>query len=821
MAYEGAQIAKWQAGLVSASHQNLLVRELSKGCTPDIAPVPVELEPPYTNFSSGQRSVRFETEAPYLPAAKPCPEDLVRYRIYVAPSTDMDWRASEDFIKQLVACAHPIVFEVWGNRDEIVMSFICHRQDEGMLNVAFQGAFPSFCLAPGSGPEKHLAECARLEMLEVFPEPPLTHLFTRPMELVRPPVGFFINTLCSLDSSTIGLYQVLFKPVDRRNNWHRFINLFLDLEYRASTLSGAGPASRYAQQLPSAELRGMAMDTDQKAHNDRAILAAVPRVLLLHKGLANTSPDVCAASCFLYRIQHGGRPLCGVTEADFLRAHSLEAVKEMIELGITYRPGFILNSQELTSFVHLPPVSETPAAPPIKVLDGLPPLTVEDSATMLIGHRLWAGREEPVFLSEDILLSHGHLMGGTGKGKSTVLENMAAHDIVHGRGIAVIDPHGDLSARILGLIPPSEHHRVVYFAPGDPDWVTIWNPIDLPPGQDGSRLADELVMVFEAISDGFGDRLGNLLRQTISGLIRLGNSTLLDVEMALSSKGQSRKRLIQRVLPHITNPVTEHFWRELLSTSYSKSDMQPVHNKIGKLFSSDSVALMLSQPKNTIDFRKIMDSGDIFVANLSGLSPDQQAILGRIVLTMTFASAVGRSSIEISQRRPFTVYADEAYIFVARSLQSTLNQARKYGVSLILAHQNLAQWEREQIAALKQVDFTLLFGMSNTDAKDMVNSLGGNINPSVIARLARGDAVIRLRNDWARLKTLPERKDFSSTLRDQAIAESRKKYCAPFNELVQQWKIRRKVWVDMRPPRADTSTPEDYQFDRLRAPKED
>lgn len=820
MAYEGAQIAKWQAGLVSASHQNLLVRELSKGCTPDIAPVPVELEPPYTNFNSGHRSLLFETQAPYLPAEKPRPEDLVRYRIYVAPSTDMDWRASEDFIKQLVACAHPIVFEVWGNRDEIVMSFMCHREDAGMLNIAFQGAFPSFCLAPGLGPEKHLAECARLELLEVFPEPPLTHLFTRPLELVRPPVGFFINTLCSLDSSTIGLYQVLFKPVDQRNNWHRYINLFLDLEYRASTLSGAGPASRYAQQLPSAELRGMAMDTDQKAHNDRAILAAVPRVLLLHKGSTTTTPDVRAASCFLYRIQHGGRPLCGVTEADFLRAHSLEAVKAMIELGITYRPGFILNSQELTSFVHLPPISATRQSPPIEVLDGLPPLTIKDSATMLIGHRLSAGREEPVMLSDDILKHHGHLAGGSGKGKSTVLENMAAHDVAHGRGFGVVDPHGDLSARILGLIPASEHHRVVYFAPGDPDWVPIFNPLDLRPGQDASRLADELLMIFEAISDGFGDRLGNLLRQTMSGLIRLGNSTLLDVEMALSYKNEDLEQLVKRVLPHVINPVTEHFWRNLLST-YSKSDVQPAHNKIGKLFSSDSVALMLSQPKNTIDFRSIMDSGEIFIADLSHLGPEQKEIMGQIILAMIFVGAVSRSSIDIARRRPFTVYVDEAHKFISRSLESTLTEARKFGVSLTLAHQYLSQWERKQIDALKQVGFTMLFGMSGDDARSLVNSLGGDIDPSVIAQLGRGEAIVRLGNEWARVKTLPERKDFSSTLRNQVIEASRKKYCVRFDELLRQLKKRRNVWTEKRPASTDANTPEDYQFDRLRAPKED
>jgi hypothetical protein len=404
-------------------------------------------------------------------------------------------------------------------------------------------------------------------------------------------------------------------------------------------------------------------------------------------------------------------------------------------------------------------------------------------------------------------------MGKSGMGKSWLIEGMLMQDLQRGDGVALVDPHGDLAYRLLGLLPEECLDRVVYFDPGDDEWVFLWNVLALRAGKDPSRLADELAAAFHKISDGWGDRLGQILRQTITGVLYLEEGTLADVEKLLRGSPAERRALVQRIAATTDNPTTKRFWEADLK-GYTLADIQPVLNKLGKLMAPRGVAKMCSQPFNKVDFRRFMDEGLIFVADLSHIGEDARNILGTFMVSSIYLAAMSRSDTPDDNRKQYHVYVDEAHRFIASALTDLIEQTRKYGVSMILSHQFLNQFSRENVDALGTTGFTVLFNILHKDAERLLDMLGAEAPPEELLAFGPGDALVRIGAEWVRIKTQERPRVIDERIRAKAIALSREKYYRRGAELSQS-----SPHPEARTAQAIFSpngeTEADYAFDQL------
>ncbi|OIP58277.1 MAG: hypothetical protein COX79_03885 [Candidatus Levybacteria bacterium CG_4_10_14_0_2_um_filter_36_16] len=296
---------------------------------------------------------------------------------------------------------------------------------------------------------------------------------------------------------------------------------------------------------------------------------------------------------------------------------------------------------------------------------------------------------------------HVYTIGKTGAGKSTLIANMAIDDIRKGRGIGIIDPHGDLSEIILDYIPKRRMNDVVYLEPFDTERPFALNVLEIKNKQHKDLIASGIVAIFSKIyADSWGPRLEYILRNTIFTLLELPGTTLLDALRILSDADYRR-----RVVPQITDPVIRNFWEaefEKMSDKLRVEAISPIQNKVGQFVSSKMVRNIIGQPVSTINLEDIMNEGKILILNLSQgkLGEDNSALLGAMIITQIQLAAMNRAFMKEEDRRDFFLYVDEFQNFATRSFIKILSEARKYRLSITLANQYIDQIDEEVSKAI-------------------------------------------------------------------------------------------------------------------------
>ncbi|HOW74109.1 MAG TPA: hypothetical protein PKY77_26185 [Phycisphaerae bacterium] len=785
MSIEQALIARSRAYMLRARARQIVQLEWSKGCDPHLADRPVALEPVYEPIIDWDRRPAGRCLAPWVGEAPWAPEQLARWQVWISPRQTCDWVRSELFVKGLGPLTHRMVFEVFGNQAKTVIQLLCHRQDWTALNAAFRGPFERCELssAPADGwsgisPNRW----GNLRFYDFYPSPPYSHLFTCPEELGRAPITLLINVFQTLPASALGFYQVIFAPTSTGNDWYGNIQALHDNQYFDRLLSSAIADPRaHLQQGPSGDLRHMAMDVELKAHNDRRIFAAALRTGVLpdaedHEGL------VRALSVVPSLIQHGGQPLNALIERDYLERFDPDSLREMFQYGLVYRPGFLLNSRELSSLVHLPPPDPEQIRRRVTVFDLetlRPPEQLRDGT--LLGYCDYAGEHHPICIPSPMRCLHTHAVGKPSTGKSTLLLNMILRDIDCQEAVIVIDPHGDLCTELLCRLGPERWERIIYLDPGDPDWVPLWNPMQCLAGRDIGRAADDLVTAFKSYSTGWGDRLEHLLRNLFFVGLSMPGSTLLDAYQLLRKTDQNKRRW-GHILNALDNEVAREFWRHDLE-KYGKDDLGPVRNKLSKLLLTGTVSRMLSQPDNRIDFRQIMDQGQALIVNLSNIGSQVRDILGCLILSTVCLTALGRSSIPAHQRQPAHVYCDEAHRFTTDALEDLIAQMRKYNLSLNLAHQYLRQFDANRRGALSSVNSTIIFNVEMEDARHFRRGLRGRVSVGELIDLEPWQAVARIGTHVVRFRTVKPRASLKPDPTPAIIQHSRERYYCPADQI--------------------------------------
>ena len=287
---------------------------------------------------------------------------------------------------------------------------------------------------------------------------------------------------------------------------------------------------------------------------------------------------------------------------------------------------------------------------------------------------------------------HMYVIGKTGMGKTTMLENMVLHDIYSGNAVGIVDPHGDFAEKIIDYVPSNRINDVVYINPADEDYPMGFNILEVQDGSKKHLIAAGLMNVFKKIwPDVWSSRMEYILNNTLLALLDYPGSTLLGINRMLSDK-KYRKRVVAK----IQDPVVKAFWTGEFASwedRYRKEAVAAIQNKVGQFLSSSVMRNMLAQVKSTFDIRGAMDSGKIIVINLSKgrIGEDNMRLLGGMLITKIQLAAMERVDTLEKDRRDFFLYVDEFQNFATESFAGILSEARKYRLSLIMAHQYIAQ----------------------------------------------------------------------------------------------------------------------------------
>ncbi len=404
------------------------------------------------------------------------------------------------------------------------------------------------------------------------------------------------------------------------------------------------------------------------------------------------------------------------TSESFLDAYSR---REFLDTG------YILNIEELASIFHLPSISvQTPNIVWAGSKKGEPPadLPIEENVP---------NEELTIFAQTDFRHMqhkfgikipdrryHMYAIGKTGTGKSTMLENMAIDDIREGRGVAIVEPHGDLINHIMDYIPEERIKDVVWFSPSDRFFPVAFNPLENVDPDLKNIVASGVVGIFKKIfGESWGPRLEYILRNTVLALLDYPNATMLGITRILVDK-----QFRDKVVSNISDPVIKDFFVnefEQYDPKFRTEAIAPIQNKVGQFLSSSTIRNIVGQPKSTINLRDIMDTGKIFLVNLSigEIGEDASALLGALMITKIQLASMQRASIPEEERRDFYLYVDEFQNFATDSFAVILSEARKYHLNLIMTNQYIAQMpETVRDAVFGNVGTLISFRVGAPDA---------------------------------------------------------------------------------------------------------
>lgn len=341
---------------------------------------------------------------------------------------------------------------------------------------------------------------------------------------------------------------------------------------------------------------------------------------------------------------------------------------------------------------------------------------------------------------------HMYIIGKTGMGKSTMMENMMIHDIYAGYGVGLVDPHGDFAEKIIDYIPSSRINDVVYFNPADIAFPIGFNILEVKNEEQKHLVAAGLMGVFKKIwPDVWSARMEYILNNTLLALLEYPGSTLLGINRLLSDK-KYRNRVVRKV----QDPVIKSFWQTEFASyneRYAQEAVAAIQNKIGQFLSANVIRNMVAQVKSTVDIRQIMDEGKILIMNLSKgrIGEDNSRLLGGMLITKIQLAAMERVDTPEKDRKDFFLYVDEFQNFATPSFANILSEARKYRLSLIMAHQYIAQLD-EVVgdAVFGNVGTIVSFRVGGADSEILAKEFSPVFLEEDIVNLAKFNIILKL-----------------------------------------------------------------------------
>ncbi|OHA84210.1 MAG: hypothetical protein A2937_01715, partial [Candidatus Yonathbacteria bacterium RIFCSPLOWO2_01_FULL_47_33b] len=389
---------------------------------------------------------------------------------------------------------------------------------------------------------------------------------------------------------------------------------------------------------------------------------------------------------------------------------------------------------------------------------------------------------------------HMYIIGKTGMGKSTLIENMVVQDIRNGEGFAFIDPHGKSAALILDYIPPDRVKDVVYFAPFDTDNPISFNVMEDVGADKRHLIANGLLSAFKKIwgPETFSARMEYILMNALLALLEYPESTLLGVSRMLTDKAYRKK-----VVDNVKDPSVRAYWVEEFakySENYAKEAVPGIQNKLGQFTSNPLIRNIIGQPHSSFDLRKMMDERKILIVNLSKgqLGEGNAALLGGMIITKIYLAAMSRADLtegELKRLPNFYMYVDEFQNFANESFADILSEARKYKLALTVAHQYVKQMdEKVADAVFGNVGTQIMFRVGAPDAEVLEKEYAPVFTAEDMVGLGKYQLYLKLMIDGVASHsfsavTLGPIAPPAQSLREEVIVSSRTSYGHPRAEV--------------------------------------
>jgi hypothetical protein len=456
---------------------------------------------------------------------------------------------------------------------------------------------------------------------------------------------------------------------------------------------------------------------------------------------------------------------------------------------------YVLSVEEMATVWHFPnTLVKTPnidwviskkLEPPVDL-----PVPETSPDITVLGEAVFRGHRTQFGIKPDDRRRHIYVIGKTGMGKSTLLENMIHSDILAGKGVGVIDPHGDLIEAILRFIPSSRTNDVILFDPADRDWPLSFNMLSARDPNQYPLVVSGLMSVFTKLwPDVWSGRMEHILRNTLLALIEGQGNSMLGI-LRMFSDDVFRKKIVD----HLEDHLVKSFWEDEYaswSEKYRTEAIAAIQNKIGQLLSVPMIRNIVGQVGSKLSIREAMDSGKIVLVNLSkgNIGEDNSAFLGSMLVTKFQLDAMSRTDIPEKQRKDFYLYVDEFQNFATESFATILSEARKYRLALTLAHQYIGQLTLgDGSTALRDAVFgnvgsMVSFQVGSDDAEELSLQFEEMVSQNDILSLPKYHAYMRLMVNGMASKpfsvsTLPPPKQDQDPKRVELIRRaSRERYC--------------------------------------------
>lgn len=769
----------------------------------DLAPYPVELEPPFRPFfilpgllaertiiDDGKRPTFLSSliegvkdaflpkpEPLFLPVPtesfeEPLPypsidrEALSFFHVLVPEGHDTKPKVMVQLLLALGSCMHPASFELLGSGGSVRIALACAESDREHLLSQCLSFVPEVSVIEGKDALVAAWDEGSVRRIVDFG---LSQEFFLPLPSREAfPLDPYVTLLPALARAREGEFvvvQVLFEGV--RNPWGKAIRRAVSDGEGGSLFLDAPEFPRAAQEKTQTPLFAVSLRAGAQAES-------ADRAWELARG---------TGSFFQQFARSGGNELLPLANDGYPDAEHAEAFLRRE----TYRSGMILSAEELASLVHTP---DSSVRYPGFLREERRTKALPEKACghpLVLGWNTHRGVRTNATLGTLERLEHTWIVGASGSGKSNLLLNMILQDIVEGEGVAVLDPHGDLIDDILGNIPEKRREDIVLFDPSDAEYPVGFNILSAVSETEKTLIASDLVGVFRRLSSSFGDTMGTVLGNAVLAILEsTEGGTLIDLRRLLVDE-----RFRRTYLSTVPDEEIRYFWAKEFPLIGSRS-VGPILTRLDTFLRPKVIRHIVGQKDGKLDLGSVMRERKVFLGKLSqGLIGEENAyLLGSLILGKFQELALSRAEVSKESRTPFFLYADEFQNFITPSLESLLTGARKYGLGLTLAHQTLAQLSslpRVESALFGSTHTRIVFRVGEQDARKLSEGFSF-FESGDLVRLGRGEAIVRMGSstDDFNLSTYPAPRfedDEAKRAREAVIAASRERYGTPLEAL--------------------------------------
>jgi hypothetical protein len=629
-----------------------------------------------------------------------------------------------EFLVMLSYRKNHISFEIIACDESIVVQWAVQDTDAAFFYAQMRIFFPEIAIVETYG------DCV-LDLLTHAPclytiDFGLAEEFMRPIATLsngdQDPFTALFGLFEQLNSTQVVIIQILFSGM--YNNWaESILTAVTDDSGKGSFFFDAPEMPQLAKEKISAPLFAVTLRAVAISHS-----LEEAGVLLQHIATTIVHASQSASNALL--------PLGG-------EAYTVEMRLADIVFRETHRLGMLLNVNELATFAHFPGVfiqtnkvlgssATTKAAP--QTLTG---------HQYILGQNIHQGVLKEVSIDTAQRLKHVHILGATGTGKSTLLTALIMQDIEQGNGICVLDPHGDLIDTIISAIPEDRITDVVLIDPADSQFPVGFNILSAHSDIEKELLASDLVAIFKRFSTSWGDQMNSVFANAILAFVQNTKQYHL---------GDLRRFLIEapfrnHILTTSTDPDIAYYWQHEFPILKSGS-IGSILTRLDSFLRPKVIRNMVCQTKS-IDFGAVMDSKKIVLVKLSQglMGTENSYLLGAFIVSKLQQTALSRQLQQASTRTPFYVYIDEFHHFITPSMAAILSGARKFGVGLILAHQDIAQVQKydAEVASslLSNAGTRICFRLGDSDAKRLEDGFT-TFSAADLQNLATGEAIARV-----------------------------------------------------------------------------